>query len=205
MTETGIIYFLQPAELKETNRYKIGYSANPDLSRIKNYKKGSRYICIMECKNPLNLEKQIIKAFNDEFKLCAGNEYFEGDEQKMLLKFLELTTKHIVELTTKHMVELKDVEPHKMKEENEGIFKEEIYEFLLSKYKLDEDKKVDMTINNIVTEFYKNCYDSYDNNRFKIPHSIQWKIVENILLNDDRFKNNIEIINNRVHTFYAYE
>jgi hypothetical protein len=123
MTEKGIIYFLQPAELKETNRYKIGYSANPDLSRIKNYKKGSRYICIMECKNPLNLEKQIIKAFNDEFKLCAGNEYFEGDEQKMLLKFLELTTKYIVEL--------KDVDPEKIKEENQEIFKEEIYEFLL--------------------------------------------------------------------------
>jgi hypothetical protein len=72
--------------------------------------------------------------------------------------------------------------------------------FFKYKYKLDEDKKVSMTIHNIISEFYKNWYDGYDNN---IPHIIERKIVEKILLNDDIFKNNIEIVNNRIHTFYG--
>jgi hypothetical protein len=49
----GIIYFIQPSELINTNRYKIGCSTNCDLVRCKTgYKKGSRYLCIMECYNP---------------------------------------------------------------------------------------------------------------------------------------------------------
>lgn len=36
----GIIYFIQPAEIVGTNRYKIGCSKNPDLNRCnKGYKK----------------------------------------------------------------------------------------------------------------------------------------------------------------------
>ena len=55
----GIIYFIQPSELVGTGRYKIGCSKSPDLDRCKNgYKKGSRYICIMECINPILLERK---------------------------------------------------------------------------------------------------------------------------------------------------
>ena len=61
----GLIYLIQPAELVETDRYKIGMSNNPNLDRCKNgYKKGSRYICIMECDEPLILERNIKKQFN---------------------------------------------------------------------------------------------------------------------------------------------
>ena len=46
----GIIYFIQPAELVGTNRYKIGCSKNANLDRCKKgYKKETRFICIMEC------------------------------------------------------------------------------------------------------------------------------------------------------------
>jgi hypothetical protein len=44
----------------------------------------------MECYNPLDLEKKIKDEFNKNFKLIAGNEYFEGDEYIMLDLFLEI-------------------------------------------------------------------------------------------------------------------
>jgi hypothetical protein len=58
----GIIYLIQPTELIGTYRYKIGCSENTELDRVKKgYKKGTRYIFIMECHDPFILEKQIKK------------------------------------------------------------------------------------------------------------------------------------------------
>ena len=55
----GIIYLIQPTELIGTRRYKMGCSENTELERVKNgYKKGTRYILIMECNNPFILEKK---------------------------------------------------------------------------------------------------------------------------------------------------
>jgi hypothetical protein len=91
----GIIYLVQPAELIGTNRYKIGCSENTELDRVKKgYKKGTRYILIMECDNPFVLEKQIKKIFNENFKLIAGYEYFEGEEEIMKEKFFKLKIEH---------------------------------------------------------------------------------------------------------------
>lgn len=87
----GIIYLIQPIELKGTNRYKIGISNKPTLERCsRGYKKGSRYLCIMECNNPFILEKNIKKIFCNNFKLIAGNEYFEGCEKDILKMFINL-------------------------------------------------------------------------------------------------------------------
>jgi phage/plasmid-associated DNA primase len=91
----GIIYFIQPVEYIGTETYKIGCSKNPNLERCKNgYKKGSRFLCIMECNNVIELERKIKDNFNYKFKLCRGNEYFCGDEQIMLKEFLEIITLH---------------------------------------------------------------------------------------------------------------
>ena len=80
-TNYGTIYLIQPAELVGTDRYKIGCSAKNDLERPrKGYRKGSRFIYIMECSNPFEVERQIKKKFNSLFKLIAGNEFFEGKE-----------------------------------------------------------------------------------------------------------------------------
>ena len=88
----GIIYFIQPAELVGTDRYKIGCSKTPDLKRCKEgYRKGSRYICIMECSEPFVLEKKIKDEFNKLFELVAGTEYFIGDETTMKQTFLKIT------------------------------------------------------------------------------------------------------------------
>ncbi len=58
----GLIYLIQPCELVGTERYKIGLTNEPNLNRCKNgYRKGSRYICIMECNEPSILEDIIKK------------------------------------------------------------------------------------------------------------------------------------------------
>ena len=90
----GIIYLIQPAELINCNRYKIGCSKSPTLDRCKKgYKIGSRYLCIFECEDPIALEKIIKEQFKLKFKLIAGFEYFEGDENLMINLFVEIFLK----------------------------------------------------------------------------------------------------------------
>jgi hypothetical protein len=86
--KNGIVYLIQPQELVGTDRYKVGCSGKSDLKRIHSYKTGSRYICIMECVDPYNIEKKLIEKFNKHFKLIAGREYFEGDIEKMKKYFI---------------------------------------------------------------------------------------------------------------------
>jgi len=84
----GIVYFIQPVELLGTNRYKVGRSDEPTLNRpLKGYKKGSRYLIIMECEKPRQLEKILLDVFHKKFTCIAGNEYFEGDEDEMKQEF----------------------------------------------------------------------------------------------------------------------
>ncbi len=90
----GIIYLLQPCELVGTSRYKIGMSSKSDLSRIRSYKNGSRYISIMECENYLNVERIIKNVFDAKFKKIAGREFYEGDEQTMLDLFIDIVVKN---------------------------------------------------------------------------------------------------------------
>ena len=91
----GIIYLIQPSELVGSNRYKIGCSKSPDLKRCNTgYKKGSRYICIMECTNPLKLETQIKNKFNNIFTLIAGTEFFEGVECIMTKEFIKIINEY---------------------------------------------------------------------------------------------------------------
>ena len=86
----GLIYFVQPAELIGTNRYKIGCSAKASIERLKDYRKGTRLILAMECTNPFGLERKIKASFDVKFKLIAGNEFFEGDERIMKEDFLQI-------------------------------------------------------------------------------------------------------------------
>ena len=103
----GTIYLVQPCELVGTNRYKIGCSKNTNLERVKKgYKKGTRYICISECINPFILESKIKKAFDNKYKLIAGNEYYEGEENCMYKLFIDIISTHKLEI---HVVDTKKV------------------------------------------------------------------------------------------------
>ena len=89
--DIGIVYLVQPAELIGINRYKIGMSNSNTLDRCVNgYNKGSRYLCIMECLNPLDVERKIIQEFTQRFKVVSGKEYFEGVESELLQVFCKI-------------------------------------------------------------------------------------------------------------------
>jgi hypothetical protein len=87
---SGIVYMVQPAELVGSNKFKIGCSSKNDLSRCKAYKVGTRYIHIMECTDPLTVEKEIIRVFKLKYKLTCGREFFEGKETDMEAEFYKI-------------------------------------------------------------------------------------------------------------------
>lgn len=79
------VYFIQPAELVGTDRYKIGMTTKSDLSRVRSYRVGTRYLCIMECENALETERKLISHFTDDFHLVAGKEYFQIKNESLAL------------------------------------------------------------------------------------------------------------------------
>lgn len=85
----GTLYFIQPAELVGTNRYKIGCSATNDMIRCKSYRQGTRYLMILECHQPFSVESVVKARFESIFRRVAGKEYFEGDELQMRNVFYE--------------------------------------------------------------------------------------------------------------------
>jgi len=89
MKMTGTLYFIQPAELVGTKRYKIGCSAKNDMIRCRSYRVGTRYLMILECAQPFEVESVLIKRFESLFPRVAGKEYFEGDELEMRRIFYE--------------------------------------------------------------------------------------------------------------------
>lgn len=110
----GTIYLVQPAELVGTERYKIGMSAINNLERCrKGYKKGTRYIIIMECDEPSKVEYEIIKRFNVKFTLIRGREYFEGSEEDIKKEFYNIvsnfTTK--IKVNDKEQQQVQSINP----------------------------------------------------------------------------------------------
>lgn len=77
-----------------TSIYKVGMSSVPDLSRLRSYGKGSRYIGMAEVgSNYLAVEKTLIREFNESFRLARGREYFDvDDEAKARSIFLKTVT-----------------------------------------------------------------------------------------------------------------
>jgi hypothetical protein len=73
---SGIVYFIQPSEYISTNIYKIGYSQQSLLNRIKQYGNNTSIICVLGTNNALATEKQLISAFNSRFVKFKGKEYF---------------------------------------------------------------------------------------------------------------------------------
>ncbi len=88
----GIVYLVQPSTLLQTDRYKVGRSSKNDLSRLKSYLKGTRYLCIHECVDDVLFERQLLERFNSMFELIAGNEYFRGDELQMIDQFNDVVS-----------------------------------------------------------------------------------------------------------------
>lgn len=85
------VYLIQPVELVGTNRYKIGMSRLNNLSRLRSYKIGTRYITMFDCDDARSVERSLIAAFNKDFNRIGGNEYFEiTDEIKAVHLFIDI-------------------------------------------------------------------------------------------------------------------
>ncbi len=205
----GIIYLIQPSELVGTERYKIGCSRKNDLDRVKKgYKKGTRYLCIMECIDPFKLENIIKKNFNDNFKLISGNEYYEGDEFIMKNNFLKIIDNYNNDFINKKEIkeEITDYESdidsnieeiknifNNYDEDilfggNKKLIKINIYEnndfqiILKIKY-IDDNKEVNETIIDMDKKDETKCY-------YYLQKLVNNKIIENDKiydLNNDKF------------------
>lgn len=81
------IYLLQEREFIKTKEqiYKIGMTRKENHERFNQYPKGSVLLFQMICINSKSIESLIIKIFKEQFKQRKdiGNEYFEGDFNKM--------------------------------------------------------------------------------------------------------------------------
>jgi hypothetical protein len=94
MSNIGLIYLVQPSEYIGTNVYKIGYSLQENFTRLLSYGRNTKYICNLNCENPLKLETIIKQDFSQKYRLIRGYEYFEGSEQEILNNFIELVMKY---------------------------------------------------------------------------------------------------------------
>jgi len=179
MSSIGIVYFIQPALLLKTLCYKIGYSNDTNLSRVvKGYKKGTRYLCIMECINPKKLETDIKIYFKNNFKLHAGDEYFEGNESEMLDNFYKLFKKHIQESNNvneeKNNEIIEDIK--KQKQEIEKIL-QDTYRIICS------DFNILFRSNAYNNEVFMNIYRLYKLDKFGNSNGFK----ENITINIDKY------------------
>ena len=215
----GIIYLIQPTELIGTQRYKIGCSGNTTLKRVANgYKKGTRYILIMETIEPFTLEKNIKLIFNNKFKLIAGYEYFEGDEETIKEEFLKLITEHNKKM---EKIDTNNHEDKKMEKidtnnyEDKKIISKDI---LINKNKIDENNIFYEKLNNVflqISAFYR--YENeinmttkqVCNNQIKNLYDETVKIYNNTIveIKNDLLENeeNIDVINDIINYITLYK
>jgi len=115
------LYLIQPCELKDTGRYKLGMSSKPDLSRVRSYHKGTRYLCIFECSNAKEVETILIQEFTKKYKLAAGKEYYNcNDEDEAIDLFINIFLKYRKKIEVKeeksYMTELIEDVTDKLKD-----------------------------------------------------------------------------------------
>jgi hypothetical protein len=87
-TAPQYIYLIQEREFIKTKDpvYKVGRTKKENLTRFKQYPKGSNLLLQMICSNCQNIEAQLIKIFKEHFnqRKEIGNEYFQGNYKTMI-------------------------------------------------------------------------------------------------------------------------
>ena len=145
----GIVYLIQPAEVVGTDRANVGCSEKSDLTRVLQYKKGTKLLSIFYTEHPFTLDKAIINIFKSHFTKIAGNEYFMGNIDEMRKIFV----KQIYSSFIPNRVQLNDETNHDNDEQNyesdedyiatyEGFLKEvqnnKITEIVITKKQTEE-------------------------------------------------------------------
>lgn len=88
------VYIVHDAVAIATNEnvYKIGRTSQQDLSRFKNYTKGSKLIFLTICNNCNIIEKKIIELFKTKYIIREdrGLEFFQGECIMMIKDIIEI-------------------------------------------------------------------------------------------------------------------
>jgi len=96
MNQEESVYMVHPRELIRLaeNVYKLGRSHHVE-SRIRDYPKGSKIMCIMNCIDSIFCEKELIKIFKEKFiqRKDYGTEYFQGDKHLMIKEIFNFIDK----------------------------------------------------------------------------------------------------------------
>ena len=78
----------------EKGVFKIGCSDKSGYDRIKSYGKEVKILALFEVKDCREVEKNLKVLFNSKFRLIAGKEHFQGNEDEIKLEFLKTVYTH---------------------------------------------------------------------------------------------------------------
>ncbi len=116
----GYVYLLKVREFFNTDIIKIGMTSNYK-KRLFGYPKGSFYIKYIKVINYKNIEKILLKIFNNKYikKKEYGNEYFKGDIDNILLTFITIVEiyKNIISefkkkyIANKNIININNINP----------------------------------------------------------------------------------------------
>jgi hypothetical protein len=88
VVEIQYIYLVQEREFIKTGEpiYKIGKTKKENLTRFKQYSKGSQMLCQLISKDCDEDERVLLSKFRTSYvpRKDVGSEYFEGDYEKMI-------------------------------------------------------------------------------------------------------------------------
>ena len=88
----GIVYFIQPAEHVGTDRYKLGCSRESCTRRVDlGYNDGTVVHLVEHVGDPFEVERALVRRFNERFTRVGGREFFAGDVKQMLKCFKAVT------------------------------------------------------------------------------------------------------------------
>lgn len=156
----------------------------------------------METIEPFTLEKNIKLIFNNKFKLIAGYEYFEGDEETMKKEFLKIKSDHDKKIEKIEKIDVnnyedkkiisKDILINKNKINEDNIFYEKLNDVFLQisafyRYKNNINMTTKEICNNQITNLYDETVEIYNNTIIEIKNDL--------LENDENIDMTNDIIN----------
>ena len=130
--ETNYIYLLQEREFIQSNVsvYKIGRTKQEHNKRLSQYPKGSVLLFRMICSNCIDMEKNIISLFKENYihRKDIGSEYFEGDHKAMMKQITNIIENEQQPIQTAEIEEEKDDDDEDDEEEEEHIIEVNTFE-----------------------------------------------------------------------------
>lgn len=88
-TSPGIVYLIQPGNLKGTNRYKFGCSKSQTFRRCNGYGIETKVVTVLKVDDPYKAETFILRELCKKYKPYYGNEWFDCDEEVIYNDVLE--------------------------------------------------------------------------------------------------------------------